>query len=197
MTAPSEAANSQLGRDKLAKLSDAELMKRLGQRRSAGARVQPAVPAGPISGHAKPDDLLEQASARDRLQQALEIVEALSPSSTERRDIAADAAATRLIDIAPRDAIEQMLATQMLALHAAAMDCARRAMLSGQDGSVRREELGLAVKVSRAFAGLADTLDRRRRGGEQKMTVEHVHVHAGGQAIVGNVDGGGRKNGKG
>ena len=26
-----------------------------------------------------------------------------------------------------------------------------------------------------------------RRGGEQKMVVEHVHVHDGGQAIVGSV----------
>jgi hypothetical protein len=39
----------------------------------------------------------------------------------------------------------------------------------------------------RTFAQLVDTLDRRRRGGEQKVTVEHVHVHAGGQAIVGSV----------
>jgi hypothetical protein len=27
--------------------------------------------------------------------------------------------------------------------------------------------------------------------GAQKVTVEHVHVHEGGQAIVGNVEGGG------
>jgi hypothetical protein len=32
-------------------------------------------------------------------------------------------------------------------------------------------------------------LQNRYRGkGEQKVTVEHVHVHAGGQAIVGNVN---------
>jgi hypothetical protein len=29
--------------------------------------------------------------------------------------------------------------------------------------------------------------------GQQKVTVEHVHVHEGGQAIVGNVEGGGRR----
>jgi len=32
---------------------------------------------------------------------------------------------------------------------------------------------------------------RYRTGGEQKVTVEHVHVHEGGQAIVGSVTGGG------
>ena len=32
---------------------------------------------------------------------------------------------------------------------------------------------------------------RRWGKGQQKMTVEHVHVHEGGQAIVGNVQQGG------
>jgi hypothetical protein len=32
-----------------------------------------------------------------------------------------------------------------------------------------------------------ETLDKHRGKGQQKVTVEHVHVHQGGQAIVGNV----------
>jgi hypothetical protein len=32
-----------------------------------------------------------------------------------------------------------------------------------------------------------EALKRYRSGGEQKMTVQHVHVAEGGQAIVGNV----------
>jgi len=31
------------------------------------------------------------------------------------------------------------------------------------------------------------TLNRHRGKGQQKVTVEHVHVHQGGQAIVGHV----------
>lgn len=142
----------------------------------------PIVPAAePSVGQDQPG----MVEATNLAQQALEIVQSLPPASS---DTAADAAAYRLIDIAPRDAIEQMLATQMLALHAAMMDCSRRAMLPGLDSEFRREELGLAGRVSRSFAQLVDTLDRRRRGGEQKVTVKHVHVHAGGQAIVGTVD---------
>jgi hypothetical protein len=34
-------------------------------------------------------------------------------------------------------------------------------------------------------------LNRHRGKGQQKVTVDHVHVHSGGQAIVGNVQGGG------
>jgi radical SAM superfamily enzyme with C-terminal helix-hairpin-helix motif len=32
-----------------------------------------------------------------------------------------------------------------------------------------------------------DALANLRRGGRQKVTVEHVHVHPGAQAVVGNV----------
>ena len=36
-----------------------------------------------------------------------------------------------------------------------------------------------------------DTLSNMRRDARQKVIVEHVHVYPGGQAIVGNVTGGG------
>jgi hypothetical protein len=35
---------------------------------------------------------------------------------------------------------------------------------------------------------LLEALNRHRGKGQQKMTVEHVHVHSGGQAIVGTVE---------
>jgi hypothetical protein len=35
------------------------------------------------------------------------------------------------------------------------------------------------------------TITNLRRGGRQKVTVEHVHVHPGAQAVVGNVTTGG------
>jgi hypothetical protein len=40
-------------------------------------------------------------------------------------------------------------------------------------------------KLARTFK--IEALKRYRSGGEQKVTVEHVHVHKGGQAIVGYV----------
>jgi hypothetical protein len=49
----------------------------------------------------------------------------------------------------------------------------------------------LARKLSRSFATLLDALNRHRGKGQQKVTVEHVHVHSGGQAIVGAVGPGG------
>ena len=40
----------------------------------------------------------------------------------------------------------------------------------------------------RTFATQMETLKRYRTGGQQTVKVEHVHVHEGGQAIVGNVE---------
>jgi hypothetical protein len=48
--------------------------------------------------------------------------------------------------------------------------------------------LNQAGKLSRTFAMLLDALNRHRGKGMQKITVEHVHVHSGGQAVVGVVE---------
>ena len=45
----------------------------------------------------------------------------------------------------------------------------------------------MAVKLLRTFALQAEALAKLRRGGEQTVRVEHVHVYPGGQAVVGNV----------
>jgi hypothetical protein len=94
-----------------------------------------------------------------------------------------------LLGIAPRDEIEGMLATQLVACHNASMECYRRAMLGEQTFEGRRENLNQANKLSRTYATLLETLNRHRgKGAQQKVIVEHVNVAAGGQAIVGNVE---------
>ena len=60
-------------------------------------------------------------------------------------------------------------------------------MLPEQTFEGRREALNQANKLSRSFATLLETLNRYRGKGQQKVTVEHLHVHSGGQAIVGAV----------
>jgi hypothetical protein len=45
----------------------------------------------------------------------------------------------------------------------------------------------LAIKLLRTFTMQVEALHRYRGKGQQKVTVEHVHVNAGGQAIVGTV----------
>ena len=109
-----------------------------------------------------------------------------SDEETLDRQLAATTAA--LIGIAPRDELEGMIAAQLLAAHSAAMECYRRAMLSEQTFEGRRENLNQANKLSRTYTTLLEALNRHRGKGQQKVTVEHVHVHAGGQAVVGMVE---------
>ena len=88
--------------------------------------------------------------------------------------------------IEPKDQIESMLAAQMAAIHMAMMTMTRRLAhvetLPQQDSAERALN-----KLARTFASQVEALKRYRTGGQQKVTVEHVTVNEGGQAIVGNV----------
>jgi hypothetical protein len=110
-------------------------------------------------------------------------------SDEKTRETQCKATMSALVGIAPKDEIEGMIAAQLIAAHNAAMECYRRAMHSEQTFEGRRENLNQANKLSRTYAMLLDALNRHRRKGQQKMTVEHVHVYPGGQAVVGVVEG--------
>ncbi len=92
--------------------------------------------------------------------------------------------------IEPKDEVEAMLAAQMAAVHNATMTYARRLNIADTFMESAAAERAFN-KLARTFATQLEALKRYRTGGQQKMTVEHVHVHEGGQAIVGNVQGGG------
>ncbi|CAJ0888171.1 hypothetical protein AMST5_03855 [freshwater sediment metagenome] len=89
-------------------------------------------------------------------------------------------------DFEPRDQCEAMLAAQMAVIHRAMMTFVARL------GNVERIDqqdsaLNGLTKLARSFAMLVETFKRYRTGGEQKVTVQHVNVNEGAQAIVGNV----------
>ena len=82
--------------------------------------------------------------------------------------------------IKPADKIENMLAMQMIGTHHAALECLKRAMLENQTFEGRENNLKHAAKLMSIY--------KHRGKGQQKVTVEHVHVEAGGQAVVGHVE---------
>jgi hypothetical protein len=89
--------------------------------------------------------------------------------------------------VEPRDQIEAMLAAQMAAVHMASMTFARR--LAHVENIPQQDSASNAFnKLARTFAAQMSALKEYRSKGEQKMTVQHVHVAEGGQAIVGNVN---------
>jgi hypothetical protein len=88
--------------------------------------------------------------------------------------------------IGPRDQVEAMLAAQMAAVHSATMTFARR--LGHVENIPQQDSAERAFnKLARTFTTQMEALKRYRTGGEQKVTVQHVTVGEGGQAIVGNV----------
>ncbi len=96
-----------------------------------------------------------------------------------------------VIGVEPKDQVEAMLAAQMAAVHNATMTFARR--LAHVDNIPQQDSAERAFnKLTRTFASQVEALKRYRTGGEQKVTVKHVTVNEGGQAIVGNVSHGGR-----
>jgi hypothetical protein len=112
-------------------------------------------------------------------------------SDEAAKDQQIQATLSGMIGIRPRDELEGMLAAQMIAAHNASMECFRRAMIDEQTFQGRRESLNQANKLARTYTSLLEALNRHRGKGQQRVTVEHVHVHAGGQAIVGTVEPGG------
>ena len=114
------------------------------------------------------------------------------PTSPEANFVAA-----AMAEIGPQDGIEAMLASQMLATHTVAMDAARRMHIA--DTLPKRDHYEKTfTKATRTFATQVETLKRHRTGGEKKVTVQHVTVADGGQAVIGAVTAGGgltRKDG--
>src|SRR6516225_6700326 len=95
-------------------------------------------------------------------------------------------------DIEQRDQLEAMLAA-MAAVHVGSMTFARR--LAGVENIPQQDSAERAFnKLTRTFAMQMEALKRYRAGAEQKVTLQHVSVAEGGQAIIGNVTHAPRKN---
>jgi hypothetical protein len=103
-------------------------------------------------------------------------------------EVAINAAIAMIGAAAPDNEIVAALAVQMAVTHMVAM--AMMARIGGAGGfSSRLPGLASAsAKLLRAYFGQVETLRRMRGGGgDQHIRVEHVHVHEGGQAIVGAI----------
>lgn len=106
-----------------------------------------------------------------------------------RKEDKVNAAIALVAQIQPKDPIEAMLANQMVSIHMLTMDSARFASLKTQTFEATTLYLREVNKLTRTFAAQMDALNKHRGKGQQKMTVEHIHVNDGGQAVIGNVDG--------
>jgi hypothetical protein len=86
----------------------------------------------------------------------------------------------------PRDHFEAMLIAQMSQTHILTMTAMGRVATAQNVVQLDAAER-MFVKLTRTYTSQMEVLKRYRGGGEQKVTVQHVSVRDGSQAIVGNV----------
>jgi hypothetical protein len=96
-----------------------------------------------------------------------------------------------------RDGLEALLAVQMVGVHSLAMKFLAIAAVEGQTTAAIELSTNRADRLLRTFAMQVEALKKYRSKGEQHCTVEHVHVHSGGEAVVGAVTANGREPGVG
>jgi hypothetical protein len=114
--------------------------------------------------------------------------------SFELKAISMNATMASLLEIDPQDSTELMLGAQMVTAHNVAMEMARRALLvEGQTDEVVNFNVNRMTKLMRTYTAQMEALNKYRNKGKQQITVKHQHVNVndGGQAIVGDVKGGG------
>ncbi len=93
---------------------------------------------------------------------------------------------SRPVLAAPLPTLSSAHTTWMAAVHNDTMTSARH--LAHADNLPQQDSAQNAFnKLARTFAAQMAALKDYRSKGEQKMTVQHVNVAEGGQAIVGNV----------
>jgi hypothetical protein len=101
-----------------------------------------------------------------------------SGPETQEKQISAALAA--LASIGPKDELEGMGATHRRP------QCGD-SIIDEQPFEGRRENRAQANKLSRTYVTLLEALNRHRGKSQQTVTVEHVHGHLGGQAVMGVV----------
>jgi hypothetical protein len=94
-------------------------------------------------------------------------------------------------EMQPKSYTEAMLSTQMIATHEAAMKFMNRAVADDLGAQENRDaNVTRATRLMRLHLDQIEAMQKLKgKTSEQKVTVEHVHVHAGGQAIVGAIEG--------
>jgi hypothetical protein len=132
--------------------------------------------------------LKDEKAALQIVTQALNVPSCVSSKDDSDRLIAA---LGTLMEIGPKGALEGLLAVQMMGVHNAALMFLRNATADEQDIEARDANVFRAVRLMRLFSEQLEAMARLRgKVGQQRVTVEHVHVHEGGRAIVGAVSAG-------
>jgi hypothetical protein len=154
-------------------------------------RIKLVIPfKGGLPASKEDDRVMEAICCTDDLALAFLTVKNAAPGNVfgNNQDISSSAALSQIAALAPETPLEAILISQMVAINATAGNLMERAMTEGQPLEYCERNLNLATKLQRTFVAQVEALQKLRGKGGQQVRVEHVHVHEGGQAIVGNVN---------
>lgn len=129
------------------------------------------------------------------LRQVLRSVEMDSSMEDSQIDHRIRANYVAISEMKPNDALELLLVSQMVAVHNMAMVMSQRAMSSNQTVEGVNYNINRVTKLMRTFAAQVEALNKYRNKGKQQITVKHqnVNVNEGGQAVIGDIGGGGNE----
>lgn len=87
----------------------------------------------------------------------------------------------------PKNNEELMLATQMATIHQTQQRVSMYMFNSDLDPIGMMLYTNMITKLSNTFIQQLNAMQKLKGNNQQKVTIEHVHVHNGGQAVVGAV----------
>lgn len=90
-------------------------------------------------------------------------------------------------NLKPKDPLEAIMLKQILMTHSVINKCFINSVLKDQTTTGKDLNINRTTKLIRAFNSQIQAYIKYSRGGHQKVTVQHVNVSDGGQAIVGDV----------
>ncbi len=109
-----------------------------------------------------------------------------------------DIALATMLEMKPETITEALLAVQMVGVHHAALASMRKATSLHKVDEHCGASMAVATSLMRLYIEQLEAMAKLKgKTGQQKVTVEHVHIHDGGQAIVGAVSAGRSIHGEG
>jgi hypothetical protein len=201
------------GRLSLAAQSDWCLRTESKSRRPHSSRPRPPRAAKHRRGSGKPSPLNDQCQSptadleghRQRLRETFgdtlsdqfvdvilgKLVEALRPSPFDQLEEATlNAGLAMLHSMQPQSEMQAFLAVEVIATGFSGLRFLRQSHTHMTQDFI--DVYGnYAIKLLRLHSELLHTFDRHRRGTSQTVEVRHVHIHSGGQGVVGIVNSGG------
>jgi hypothetical protein len=116
------------------------------------------------------------------------LVEALRPGLYDQLEEATLNAALAIINsMHPQSELEALLAVEIIAAGFAGLRFLRQSHRQMTEDYINVYG-GYAIKLLRLQNEMIQTFDRYRRGNKQTVEVRHVHMHSGGQGVVGIIN---------